>query len=214
MLMHTPFSQTPGISRHSSISRNRAARHEWQHRTWPLGRDDREGKPLDVQRKSKTREEKMRTHVCGRVHVCTCVWVYVGVLRLMEGEGNINEWQTEITKPLSRHWCVYLDLVSSFFMLFQNIHFLCPAGSHLCTPWTLGRGEGKSDCWEETASLPEVCGNVRLERERGAGKEQRRSPWSKPTLAFQIQLQCPLLFHQVFGQVWGYSGPQLMVKME
>lgn len=64
----------------------------------------------------------MRVHMCGRVHVCTCVWVYVGVLWLMEGGGNINEWQTKITKPLSRHSCVYLDLVSVFFMLFQNIH--------------------------------------------------------------------------------------------
>lgn len=53
-------------------------------------------------------------HTC--VHLRTCVWVYVGVLQLMEGEGNTNEWQTEITKPLSRHSYVYLDLVSVFFL--------------------------------------------------------------------------------------------------
>lgn len=55
--------------------------------------------------------------------VCMCVWEGIcwgGV----DGMGHANECQVEITKPLSRHPCVYPDLVSVFFMLFQNILFV------------------------------------------------------------------------------------------
>lgn len=66
-------------------------------------------------------KERKCAHTCACMSVHACVKGYVGVLM---GVQDVNDCQIEVTEPLSRHSHVYLDLVSVFFTLFQNIPFV------------------------------------------------------------------------------------------
>lgn len=203
MLIHTPFSQTPGISRHSSISRNRAGTYEWRNGTWSLCRVNWNGRSAASNSfyvRSKAKEEKVRVYVCVCACVCACVlgWWWK---RGRQWRANWDNWTACQTLMRLSDW------LSVFLVLFYNIGFVQAGAIFVPTGPCAPDEQNKSDCQEKVVSLPQVCGGVRLERERRAGEEQRRSPWSRPALIFQIPPQHPLSpshgFWMEVSQVWG-----------
>lgn len=81
--------------------------------------------------------------MCMCACVCKCVGVCVEVV--MTEVGDINKKQTETIKLLFGHTYVYLDLLSVFLVLFQNISFAQVAAIFAPTGYAPDE-QNKSDC--------------------------------------------------------------------